>query len=122
MDAIAKYRFDVVLNPMEDQFGELASGEADKSSSTRARKCIGGKSRNPFTASVYHPYFPDQVSSAAHLRQQTHPICDVETCSPEINDIATCSQVRRRFYEGGRESVMRKPIRKRRSGNSRARD
>ncbi len=122
IDAIAEYRLDVALNLMEDQLSQVAARKADKSPSRRAGKCIGRKSRNPYTASVYNPHFPDYISSAAHLRHQAHSICDVETCSPKINDVAPCSQARRRFYERGRKSVMRKPIGESRSRNSRARD
>ena len=42
-----------------------------------------------FTAPVYNPYLPDHVSLAVDLRQQPHAISDVESHTPEVNNVTS---------------------------------
>ena len=100
---------------------EVSSRKADIAVPRYPRKRVDGKPRYPFPAAVNNPDFPRQISSTPDLRQQAHAVCDVETCAPEVNEVAAAAQARCRFNDGGLESITGQPVCKRGSCNARAR-
>src|SRR6185437_7830403 len=82
--------------------------------------CPNWESRYALPALVYDPNFLDNVPPAADLGQRAHLLSNIETHTPEIDDVAAHSQLGRFFNDRRLQAVMRQPIRKRRSCNSRS--
>ena len=67
---------------------------------------------------IHHSDFLDGVPGPSNFGEEVHPRRNLETCSPEVDHVAGCAQVRRTLDQCRCESVPQKPIRESRAGDS----
>jgi hypothetical protein len=115
--AVAENGLDLAFNFVEDGLSEVSATKADEAAVRRPDKHLGREPCDPSAASVYNPYFLYPVSLADDFGKQTHTLCNVETGTPEVNNITTGPQPGRPFHNCRDQTVMVEPV-----GESRSSD
>ena len=102
--------------------GQIAAKDTDEAIVQHLAEFIGAKTANSPAFIVDDPDFAHSVAHLPKLRNEPHPLRDVETHPPKIHDIAARAQRGRALDQGRNEAVAGKPISERRAGDAGAGD
>src|SRR5579871_1790685 len=104
-DGIAKDRFHPGGHGVIEQLGELAARNADKAVVQILAEDIRVETADPPAPRIDYAHLLDRVAPLPDLRDQTHPLRDIISGSPEVDHVAALAQARRSLDQGRLEPV-----------------
>jgi hypothetical protein len=122
LDRVAEERLDASVERFVDRGGEVGPEEAGEAAVRKAIEYIDREPASSPTPPIDETHLPHLIPSSPDARDQSHPVRDVVTDTPEVDDVAAGAQARCFLDQEDLVPGPREPVCESRPGDAGAAD